>query len=217
MKRVLFTALLAATVAASSEAADYYPLAKGTIWVHESRSVYSGPKEAKDAERKVIARVVTEVEGTEIIDGKTYLRLLRRYEGMPGVSRIVVYRRIADDGVYIARKANDGLKEALELGLPPAIGRSWDYDDGVASKRSITDVTAVVTPAGKFERCLKVVRDFLTEARRRNYSQEAYFCEGIGPVKSLLMQQTAAGTVVTEETLVSTSLMQTGVSPTPEK
>lgn len=214
MKKLLWMTLALAVVAARAEGADYYPLEKGTIWVHESRSVYSGPKES---ERKVIARVVTEVEGTETLGGKTYLRLLRRYEGMPGVSRIVVYRRVADDGVYIARKANDGLKEALELGLPPAIGRSWDYDDGVASKRSITDVTSVVTPAGSFERCLKVVRDFLTESRRKNYSQEAYFCDGIGPVKSLLMQQTAAGTVVTEETLVSTSLMRRPGSPTPEK
>lgn len=214
MKMLWVTALALFVGSATADGADYYPLEKGTIWVHESRSVYSGPKEA---ERKVIARVVTEVEGTEIVAGKTYLRLLRRYEGMPGVSRIVVYRRIAEDGVYIARKANDGLKEALELALPAAIGKSWDYDDGVASKRKIDDVTSVVTPAGRFERCLKVSRDFLTEVRRKNYSQEAYFCDGIGPVKSLLMQQTSAGTVVTEETLVSTSLMRQPGSPTPEK
>ena len=69
-------------------------------------------------------------------------------------------------------------------------------------------MVTVETPAGTFEGCLKVVRDFLTEARRKNYTAEAYFCPGIGPVRSVLTQRTAAGTVVTEEILVNSSLLR---------
>lgn len=200
---VLFALLVATPAGAAGE--KYYPLAEGTIWVHESRSTYSGPKEA---ERKVFARVVTEVEATESLAGESYRRLLRRYEGMPGIDRVTVFRRHAEDGVHIAVRNERGVHESLELALPPAIGRTWEYDDGVKSKRSITDVVDVETPAGKFEGCLKVVRDFLTEQRRKNYSSEAYFCPGIGPVRSVLRQKTSAGTVVTEEILVTSSLLR---------
>lgn len=191
---------------------NFYPLERGTIWVHESRTTYSGPKEA---ERKVYARVVTEVEGPELVDGKWFQRILRRYEGMPGIDRVVVFRRHADEGIYIAVKNEKGVHEALELALPAALGKSWPYDDGVASKRQIADVVAVETPAGRFEGCLKVVRDFLTEVRRKNYTAEAYFCPGIGPARSVLTQRTGNGTVVTEEVLVNTSLLREPPPPTP--
>ena len=195
------TSVIGATALFAATPEPYVPLAKGTIWVHEHRATYSGP-----GERKVFANIVTEVEGEEIIDGKTYMRMLRRYEGMPGVDRITVYRRVAPEGVYIASKKDGKLREALELALPAAIGGSWDYDDGVVSKRQVADVVAIDTPAGHFEKCLKVVRDFLSEVRRKNYSQETYYCPGVGEVKSVLVQNTPNGKVVTEEVLVKSSL-----------
>lgn len=202
MRQVPFVFLLVATVAASAATPEpYVPLAKGTIWVHEHRATYTGP-----GERKVFASVVTEVEGEETIGGKTYVRMLRRYEGMPGVDRITVYRRVAPEGVYIASKKDGKLREALELALPAAVGGSWDYDDGVVSKRQVADVVALDTPAGHFDKCLKVVRDFLTEVRRKNYSQETYYCPGVGEVKSVLVQNTPNGKVVTEEVLLKSSL-----------
>ena len=201
MRFVVAVVLVACGVALAATAEDYVPLDKGTIWVHEHRATYTGP-----GERKVFANVVTEVEGEEKIGDKTYVRMLRRYEGMPGVDRITVYRRVAPEGVYIAARKDGKLREALELALPPAIGGSWDYDDGVVSKRKVADVVAVDTPAGRFEKCLKVVRDFLTERRRQNYSQETYYCPGVGEVKSVLVQNTPNGKVVTEEVLVKSSV-----------
>ena len=206
---LLVAAVTVAGAATAFATADpYVPLAKGTIWVHEHRATYSGP-----GERKVFANVITEVEGEETIDGKTYMRMLRRYEGMPGVDRITVYRRVAPEGVYIASKKDGKLREALELALPAAIGGSWDYDDGVVSKRQVAGVVAVDTPAGHFEKCLKVVRDFLSEVRRKNYSQETYYCPGVGEVKSLLVQNTPNGKVVTEEVLVKSSLFAPASPP----
>jgi hypothetical protein len=212
MRSVAASLLAVVLLAGGAESAEenYYPLDQGTIWVHESRTTYAGPKET---ERKVFARVVTEVEGPEMLGRTWFQRLLRRYEGMPGIDRVTVFRRHADDGVHIAVKNEKGVHESLELALPPAIGRTWEYDDGVASKRSIADVVSVETPAGTFEKCLKVVRDFLTEARRKNYTAEAYFCPGLGPVRSVLTQRTAAGTVVTEEVLVTSSLLRKKSDP----
>jgi hypothetical protein len=209
LRRLLLFLLLVATTSATAATPEpYVPLAKGTIWVHEHRATYTGP-----GERKVFANVVTEVLGEETIDGKTYVKMLRRYEGMPGVDRITVYRRAAPEGVYIASRKDGKLREALELALPAAIGGSWDYDDGVVSKRQVADVVAIDTPAGHFEKCLKVVRDFLTEVRRKNYSQEAYYCPGVGEVKSVLVQNTPNGKVVTEEVLLKASLF----APAPKR
>ncbi|MGH7803496.1 MAG: hypothetical protein ACREQJ_04055 [Candidatus Binatia bacterium] len=209
MKRFLVAVLVAASASAPAATPEpYVPLGKGTIWVHEHRATYTGP-----GERKVFANVVTEVEGEEIIGGKTYMRMVRRYEGMPGVDRITVYRRAAPEGVYIAARKDGKLREALELALPPAVGGSWDYDDGVVSKRQVADVVALDTPAGHFEKCLKVVRDFLTDVRRKNYSQETYYCPGVGEVKSVLVQNTPNGKVVTEETLIKSSLF----APAPKR
>ena len=202
--------LAAARFAAAAE--SYMPLAKGTIWVHDHRATYSGP-----GDRKVFATVITEVEGEEVIGGKTYYRMVRRYEGMPGVDRITVYRRVTPEGVFIASKKDGKLREALELALPPAIGGSWDYDDGVVSKRQIADVVAIETEAGRFEKCLKVVRDFLTEVRRKNYTQETYYCPGVGEVKSVLVQNTPNGKVVTEESLLKSSLFAPKAEANPKK
>lgn len=145
--------------------ADYFPLTKGSSWEYEGAG-----NEFASFKREVI---FTDQKRAQIREnnGGTVSTAIFETTGN-AVSRIFFQAETYDKVNLLDRQPNDN---TIILQAPLKEGNKWGESD---RQREIVDTNAVVeTPAGKFEKCIKV------KISGKNSTVFEYFKEGIGMVK----------------------------------
>lgn len=102
----------------SEARSSYFPLSDGAEWVYAAQ--YFAP--AAGVQK---GKVVVRVDGTEIINGKTYSRLVTLFSGIPGAMDQTDYYRTAKEGIYIVHGREKNSAEQLYLPFPIEVGKSW--------------------------------------------------------------------------------------------
>jgi hypothetical protein len=101
--------------------------------------------------------LVTTVEGTEVIDGKTYFKVVSDLTEVPPVGKRVFYYREAADGIYRLDADHKELGEVRELPRPLAVGTEWDVQSPNYSMHyRVTGLEKVNVRAGDFDNCFAI-------------------------------------------------------------
>ena len=197
-----FYALLLATAHSSiAFAHPYFPLNEGTAteWDY-SFEVKTDRKEFQQANTKGSMKSVA--EGWEERDGKKYLRFVTSYEGIPYMKETsTILRREESGAVILAVEVNGKIKETVELPREVAVGTEWNYDDGVASIRKVTDITSFRSPTGEtLSDCIEVTRSISGNEALKTVRDRNLYCRDEGNVHSLFVQPSPVGDYQTETT-----------------
>jgi hypothetical protein len=169
-------------MSACTRATSYFPLEAGATWEYtvEYPTMFSGPKKAK---------LVSRIEGTQTIDGKTYFKMVTVSSGMPGAKDGTTFYRIGDDGVY----QHDGNEEQLFLPSSLKEGTSWTINgpNGALHYRVEGIETAHLVDK-TYENCIKISYEGDHAVSGLPWQQTArikgvvYRAKGIGEVKSFM-------------------------------
>jgi hypothetical protein len=132
---------------------------------NEYFAVTSGMRTVYDVKALSIVGVlegnmIVREDGTQEIGNHTYHKIVTTTSGLfekedPKIS----YIRLGADGIYSRRSMDPSLPEAMDLPLPPEIGKKWTYtnEEGNQVAMEIAGVLDFDTVANTFERCLKII------------------------------------------------------------
>jgi hypothetical protein len=173
---------------------DYFPLSKGAQWEYsvDYAGFFGSPEKGK---------IVTRIEGTEVINGRTYYKMATVSSGIPGAENGSKYYRKDDDGIY----QFDGTNEQLFLPLPLETGRTWTVNEG--DKQWNFRVEGRETAhliSKKYNDCVKIsfemvqTTDSIFGPATDRMSGVTYRAQGVGEVKSILNGQNGKAEVSLE-------------------
>lgn len=217
------------TAQADSSSADYLPLRRDVTAIYDYRNVTTDLSTGEPRKIVTTGTMRATPDGTIRRGGTEYLKWTWRYTGLDGVPDFTILRRRDETGVYSARESNGSsdFTEVLELPASPRPRQSWDYVDAIPSRRRIEGLEVVQTPAGRFESCLRVRRDFSGDIKANTYEAVDHYCPGIGLAKSTFRQRMGTADSITEQTLreITSSadlepraqMTPASTSPVPEK
>jgi len=199
MRLITLALSLIATAPAFAGENPYFPLEVGRIakLQYEFR-VESDRKEFTQANTR--GRITTTAEAWEPRNGRSYLRFLSVYEGIPFMKEPAkLWRREEAGGIFMGSEIRGNFKETLELPAEPVVGVEWDYDDGVKSRRKVTAATSITLPTGEtLNDCIEVTRTVSGNNSLKNVTDKNIYCRNRGNVRSLFVQPTPVGDYRTE-------------------
>ena len=127
------------------------------------------------------ATTVTRTEGDEVVNGKTFHKLITTFSGIPGLDEVTAYQRWTPDGTYSIDSSDQTKTEYLDTPFPLEVGKSWTVKkQGATAQYNVAEMETVETPAGTFNNCLKV-----TFTGNKNEGTE-YLAPKVGMVKLVL-------------------------------
>lgn len=164
---------------------EYFPLSPSAQW--EYSVDYAGsfgiPQKGK---------VVTRVEGTEVINGKTYYKVATVSSGMPGAKDGSKYYRHDTSGIY----EFDGTNEQLFLPSSLDVGRTWTVNEGnQAWTFRVEGIETAHLISKKYDDCVKIsfemvqTTDTMFGPATERLSGVTYRAPGVGEVKMSLRGQ----------------------------
>ncbi len=198
---VALCALLLVAARHSARAENFLPTEPGTNWVYEmTQELASGvnvPGLAPDAEGKVKTEVVYRLDGSQVIDGSTFLKFEMHRGHQVTTTELMT---IDDGGIHCAyRILGDG--ERVRLTPPQTIvaaplkrDSSWDFD-GIAGGSTVRQhyimmgEQEITVPAGKF-RAMRILGE---QKAPDDTTIERWFAPGIGIVKDVTTMRSPAG------------------------
>lgn len=170
----------------SEARSSYFPLSDGAEWVYAAQ--YFAP--AAGVQK---GKVVVRVDGTEIINGKTYSRLVTLFSGIPGAMDLTDYYRTDKEGIYIVHGREKNSAEQLYLPFPIEVGKSWTVKgpDGLF-RYQVEGMETAHLIEKKYERCFKITVEGTQQIenpdlfgpRETHLSGVTLRAPGIGEVKS---------------------------------
>ena len=181
----------------AGESAADFPLALKTKWTNHlhqevGEGVHFGPLMAKFAKGKSLdVPVITEVVGSDLINGVKYVRRETRMEGTLWLTE---WLRQTANGLVLG-KTNDSeqgfevLMEPPQKMLSPTLktGESWDWkapDASVVMQIKVVGPADLTVPAGAFHTTeLSHIATFETEGATVTIHQTRWFASGVGYVK----------------------------------
>jgi hypothetical protein len=184
----------AVLICGCARSTDYFPLSSGAQWEYsvDYTGFFGNPQKGK---------IVTRIEGTEVINGKTYYKVATVSSGIPGGENRSKYYRRGDDGIY----EFDGTNEHLFLPFPLEDGRTWTVNEG--NKQWTFRVEGRETAhliTKKYDDCVKITfemvqtTDTIFGAARDRMSGVTYRAQGIGEVKVIVNGQNGKAEVSLE-------------------
>jgi hypothetical protein len=159
---------------------EYFPLSPGAQWEYsvDYTGFFGSPEKGK---------LVTRIEGTEVINGKTYYKIATVSSGIPGATNGSRYYRKDTDGIYTL----DGTNEQLFLPLPLEAGRSWTVNEG--NREWTYRVDGIETAhliSKQYDDCVKISFEMVETTDTIFGTQRVhgvtYRAQGIGEVKSIV-------------------------------
>jgi hypothetical protein len=164
---------------------EYFPLSQGAQWEYsvDYLGFFGTPQKGK---------VVTRVDGTEVMNGKTYYKMVTVSSGIPGFENSSKYYRRDDEGIY----EFDGTNEQLILPFPLEVGRTWTVNEG--NQKWTYRVEGIETAhliSKKYDDCVKIsfemvqTTDTIFGAATDQLSGVTYRAQGVGEVKLIVTSQ----------------------------
>ena len=184
--------------APAAESASDFPLALGTKWtdhLHEEIGTgvhFQGILEKFDKGNTLDAAVITEVVGSDLINGEKYIRLESRMEGTPWLTQ---WLRQTASGLVLSKTINFEQGPEVTLMVPPQkllspdlkAGESWDWktkDAALVMRIKVVGPAAITVPAGTFHATqLSYDATVQTQIGSITVEQRRWFVPGVGYVK----------------------------------
>ncbi len=197
---LLFLATLCVWHAGNASAHPYLPLGDGeTAHFDYHFKVENAPKDFGTS--NVSGGMVYNSKGWENQGSHKSLRYTINYNNIPFMkNEVVLWRREQDGAVYMGYLGPDGkFMETVELPARTEVGSTWEYNDGVASKRKIAAKTEVKLPNGTvLSDCLEVSRDPSSNPQLKDVVDQTYYCRNLGTARTLFVKTSPIGTYTTE-------------------
>lgn len=180
----------------------YLPIDEGQTTVMDYKFfVETSKKEFKGSDAH--GRMIITSPGKDIKQGKTYVRFVTSYKNIPySTADTSLWRREENGMVYAASELHGKFTETVELPKDLAVGQEWDYNDGVESRRKITQKLNLDLAGKTLTDCIEVTRVVLKNESLKNVVNKDYYCPGVGHVKYFFRQPTPVGDYITETSLV---------------
>jgi hypothetical protein len=171
---------------------DYYPLKEGSKWEYDSEIPIDEGFGRGIKAKKVTS--VTRIEGTEIINGKSYFKAVYI---IPGASTTNYFRK-DHRGVHCVNKTHIELGEVLVMPEPPNIKEKWTEMDQRSSLEGEEDVHLLDQT---YKQCLKVRSTVLGKDGFRA-TVDKYYAPNVGLVQEItILYQGNIQTSCTVQTL----------------
>lgn len=136
----------------------------------------------------------------ENMSGKKYLKFITSYQGIPFMKDdVLLWRREENGNIYLSNEQDGKINETLELPADVSKGAEWNYNDGVESKRKVSDIVSVKLAKGQvLENCIEVTRIVLKNESLKAVTDKSYYCKDKGNVKTIFIQPSPVGDYKTE-------------------
>src|SRR5580658_2616567 len=196
---VFFSCLLSARAAApAAESAADFPLTLRTKWtdhIHEEIGTgvhFQGMLQKYDKGKTLDATVITEVAGSDVINGEKYIRLESRMEDTPWLTQ---WLRPTAGGLLLGKTIDFEQGEDVTLMVPPQkllspdlkAGESWDWkttDAAMVMHIKVVGPADIEVPAGTFHTTqLSYDVTVQTETGLITVRQTRWFAPGVGYAK----------------------------------
>lgn len=194
--------LLGTSCTPSKPSNKYFPIEKGMKWEYQTTankpvtmtSMTKGTATSKNINARDWKMTVT-VETEEIIEGKKYFKIVIAYSGLAGADPTIIYRRIADDGIY---EMKEGSKEYLWIPFPITDKKPYDYfnpDIGNNIKCNAEKVDNVYVGGKTYNDGLIITSEYQSPDDNKYYKNTAYYAANIGLIRLVQYNKTANVTV----------------------
>lgn len=202
--RIACVFLLATTcLAAEPPGAEYYPMKPGSEWVYDYRNEMIANYPGLSYSNVTVGIMRVRVVGKETTNGVEYVVTETTYENIFNVLPQRGLLRLAEDGIHQAGEIHDQFSETILMAIPPDVGTSWEYYDGVAGRKRVAGLETVEAAGKNYERCLKIVRDFKDPEKQKTITSEEYYAPGVGQVLFKFRQKGELDSSETETRLIS--------------
>lgn len=182
---LLCTLAIAAAACSPRSSADYWPLSDGARWEYDAYVTDTNG-------RKPLGKVVTRVEGTDVINGKKYFRLVTVAPWIPdapGSRTDPDHYRIGPDGVF--ELFDQKHSEQPVFLLPAQNGKTFEYQlSEYVTERCVMSIEDVSLLDKTYKNCLVVTsHEFYPQRPTESGPTSAtYFAAGVGIVKIVMSQ-----------------------------
>lgn len=173
--------------------AEFVPLEQGKRGEYEVVVVASG--------QRIEGRMVSRIEGTEVINGHEYWKVVNVASGIPGYEPSINFYRLDSGTVYTISGQHKEAAEQVYLPRDVEVGSSWSSETPEGSARYRVESREDVHMFNRtYEDCLKVVGEgkFVIEGADYLVESVAFFAAGIGGVSDVIkLKNLSAGSEVT--------------------
>lgn len=121
-------------------------------------------------------------DGTAIIGGTKYYKLLLTTEGIPGATTANYYTRLGEDGIYSRETTDSSVLDSLDIPLPVQVGRKWQHIQGdTRLEMEVLAFEDLDTAEKTYRHCLKIAGKGMAGS---DISEETmYYAPKVGLVK----------------------------------
>src|SRR5438552_6992368 len=157
-----------------------FPFKTGAQWAYFLETITPGGG-------RVAAQIYTNVDGTEVLDDKTYVHITTKsYSALGEETHSALYRQ-TPDGVFKIDGDHREHGEFMETPRPLEVGEEWTVHDPRCDLQCrVESIESVTLPSGTFDKCWKIVMKGSKSAQdiEVNLSITTYRAPGIGDVKT---------------------------------